>query len=36
MWYKLNKWFEVNLAWFFVNGYKQEAWNIYLRKKYGK
>ena len=36
MWYKLNKWFEINLGWFFINGRKQEHWHRYLRKKYGK
>lgn len=34
MWNKLNKWFELNVGWFFVNGYKQERWNDYLQKKY--
>ena len=32
---KINKWFELNLGWFFVNGRKQEDWAEYLRKKYG-
>ncbi len=31
---KIVKWFELNWAWFFVNGRKQEAWAEYLRKKY--
>ena len=35
MWYRLNRWFEMNLGWFFVNGRKQAAWAEYLRKKYG-
>jgi hypothetical protein len=35
MWYKFNKWFELNLGWFFVNNRKQAAWAKYLRKKYG-
>ena len=34
--YEINKWFEMNLGWFFVNGRKQSAWAEYLRKKYGK
>ena len=34
MWYKINKWFELNLGWFFINGRKQDAWAEYLRKKY--
>jgi hypothetical protein len=35
-WQKFEKWFEMNLGWFFVNGRKQAAWAAYLRKKYGK
>jgi len=31
---RLNKWFELNLGWFFVNGRKQDEWCEYLRKKY--
>ena len=31
---KLNKWFEINLGWFFVNGNKQDAWSNDLQKKY--
>lgn len=34
--YEINKWFEMNCGWFFVNGRKQAAWAEYLRKKYGK
>ena len=34
MWYKLKKWFELNLGWFFVSGRKQDAWAKYLKKKY--
>jgi hypothetical protein len=30
------RWFELNLGWFFINGRKQEVWHEYLRKKYGK
>jgi hypothetical protein len=33
---KCERWFELNLGWFFVNGRKQAAWAAYLRKKYGK
>jgi hypothetical protein len=36
MWYKLNRWFELNLGWFFINGRKQDAWTKYLKKKYEK
>ena len=32
---KLNRWFELNLGWFFVNGRKQDAYREYLRNKYG-
>ena len=32
---KINKWFEINWGWFFINGRKQEDWAEYLRKKYG-
>ena len=32
---KINKWFELNWGWFFINGRKQEDWAEYLRKKYG-
>jgi hypothetical protein len=30
----MNKWFEINLGWFFVNGRKQKVWREYLKKKY--
>ena len=33
---KLNRWFELNLGWFFINGRKQEQWNEYLKNKYKK
>lgn len=33
---KLIKWFELNWAWFFVNGHKQSDWAEFLRKKYGQ
>jgi hypothetical protein len=36
MWYKLNKWFELNLGWFFIHPNKQEQWIRYLKKKYEK
>ena len=32
---KLNRWFELNWGWFFINGRKQEQWNEYLKNKYG-
>jgi len=31
---QINKWFEINLGWFFVNGRKRDLWGEYLRKKY--
>lgn len=34
MWYKFNRWFEMNLGWFFINNRKQAAWARYLKKKY--
>jgi len=33
---KLNRWFELNLGWFFVNGRKQDAYKDYPKSKYGK
>ena len=33
---KLEKWFEINLGWFFVNGRNREWWENYLKEKYGK
>jgi hypothetical protein len=33
---KINRWFELNLGWFFINGRKQDAWRRYLKDKYGK
>jgi len=32
----LNKWFEINWGWIFINGRKRAAWAEYLRKKYQK
>lgn len=31
---RLEKWFDFNLSWFFVNGSKQEDWCEHLKKKY--
>ena len=36
MWYKMNKWFELNWGWFFINGRKQGRYAAYLIMKYGK
>lgn len=33
---KLNRWFELNLGRFFINGRKQDTWVEYLKKKYNK
>jgi hypothetical protein len=35
MWKKFEKWFDLNLGWFFINGHKQEAWCEHLKEKYG-
>jgi hypothetical protein len=32
--YRIIKWFELNLGWFFVNGRKQETYANYLKNKY--
>ncbi len=32
--YKLNKWFELKIGWFFVNGNKRSHYNSYLKDKY--
>lgn len=34
MYSKFQKWFELNLGWFFINGRRQEEWIEYLKKKY--
>jgi len=31
---KIIKWFETNIGWFFVNGFKRDEWEEYLREKY--
>jgi hypothetical protein len=31
---KINKWFELNLGFIFVNPNKTEHWNEYISKKY--
>lgn len=33
--FNIIKYFELNFGWFFVNGYKREAWCKYIKKKYG-
>ena len=29
------RWFELNIGWFFINGFKRDEWNEYLKEKYG-
>jgi hypothetical protein len=31
---KFIKWFELNIGWFFVNGFKRDEWRDYLKEKY--
>lgn len=31
---KLEKWFELNIGWFVINGKKQEKYKKYLKEKY--
>jgi hypothetical protein len=31
---RFEKWFDLNLAWFFINGSKQEKWCETLKEKY--
>jgi hypothetical protein len=33
---KLEKWFDLNVAWLFINGRKREWWNEYINDKYFK
>lgn len=33
---KLEKWFEIKIGWFFVNGNNQERYAKYLNQKYNK
>lgn len=32
--FKIQKWLDLNVGWFFVNGFKRDEWEEYLRKKY--
>jgi hypothetical protein len=34
--YKINKWFEINVGWFFVNGQKVDWYANYLKEKYNE
>lgn len=34
--YKINRWFDINLGWLFVNGRKAEEWEKYIKDKYFK
>lgn len=31
---RFNKWFDLNISWYFINGRKTEQWKRYLIKKY--
>jgi hypothetical protein len=31
---RFEKWFDLNISWFFINGRKQDSWCEYLRNKY--
>jgi hypothetical protein len=31
---KIERWFDINIGWFFVNGRKQEEWHNRLEEKY--
>ena len=33
---KFDKWFELNIGWFFINGFKKDEWEEYLKEKYKK
>lgn len=33
---KIERWFDLNVGWLFVNGRKQEKWYEYLKNKYGE
>ena len=33
---KFMKWFELNIGWFFINGFKRDEWEEYLTQKYRK
>jgi len=36
MWYKLKKWIDLNIIWFFIHPRKHAALKKHLKKKYGK
>jgi len=31
---KVIRWFELNLGWFFISGFKRDDWEEYLKEKY--
>jgi hypothetical protein len=33
---RINKWFELNWGWLFINGRKRDEWSKHLRNKYGE
>ena len=36
MFKKTYKWIELNVGWYFVNGFKRQDWEEYLQDKYFK
>jgi|TARA_Y100000310_G_C20279051_1_gene621707 hypothetical protein len=34
LYYKISRWFELNIGWFFINGFKRDEWEDYLNRKY--
>jgi len=32
---RFEKWFDINLGWFFVNGHKRNEYKNYLKERYG-
>ena len=32
---RIEKWLDLNLGWFFINGRKQDQWCEHLKEKYG-
>jgi hypothetical protein len=36
MFKKTYRWIELNVGWFFVNGFKRQDWEEYLQHKYFK
>lgn len=34
--HKVHRFFEIHIAWFFINGFKEDRWSRYLNEKYKK